>query len=271
MANDHYISRFLTKPWEVGQRRLHYYDFSQGTFGEASSESLFADEGLHAEATGKLLSRLVESPVSNYRAQVLRSSDGVALVDTRDWRVYRGLVGLTWLQVQRLLDASAERVTMTLDALLAQGEVVLDEMARLATEHHVLLGVTVPSKERLFFTETAYFPIPFVGAPPILGVPLSPRHFVALAPKSYDEQQLEEWLRTESTITAFSLGVGEGARKVVLPPDVLPARNQNPGALEQGLRQMRDSARELITALAKASAAGGLPAWGLAGAARKAP
>ncbi len=84
VANDHYISRFLTGPWEVGQRRLHYYDFASGRFGEASSESMFADEGIQTEATGKLLDRLVESPVSDYRARVLRSSAGSALVDTGD-------------------------------------------------------------------------------------------------------------------------------------------------------------------------------------------
>lgn len=167
--------------------------------------------GLHSETTGRLLDRLVESPVSDYRARVLRSSAGPALVDTGDWRVYRGLVGLTWFQVQRLLDARAEPVTMSLDQLLAQGETVLDEVARLATQRHALLGVTVSLTERLFFTEAAYFPIPLVGAPPILGVPLSPRHFVALAPKDYDEKQLRDWLNTASSITAFSLGVGARA------------------------------------------------------------
>jgi hypothetical protein len=127
-------------------------------------------------------------------------------------------------------------------------------MARLATEHHALLGVTVPSTERLFFTEAAYFPIPLVGAPPILGVPLSPRHFVALAPKDYDEKQVCDWLNTASSITAFSLGVGDRASRVVLPPEAVPARDQDPAAFEQGLRQMRDGARGLVTLLAKASA-----------------
>jgi hypothetical protein len=263
MANDHYISRFLTKPWEVGPRRLHYYDFASRKFDEASSESLFADENLHSEATGKVLDRLVESPVSDYRARVLRSSAGAALVDNGDSRVYRGLVGLTSLQGLRLLDARSMPVEMSLDELLAHGEVAFDEMAHRATEHYALLGVTVPSTARLFFTEAVYFPIPLVGAPPILGVPLSPRHFVALAPKAYDEKQLGDWLVTPSAITAFSLGVSKKVSKVILPPETVPVRDQNPAAFEQSLQQMRDDARGLVTALAKASAIAGLPAWGL--------
>src|SRR5258708_5495148 len=230
MPNDHYISRFLTKPWEIGHRRLHYYDFASAKFGDSSSESLFAAADLHTETTGKHLDRYVESPVSDYRARVLRASTGPALADTNDWRVYRGLVGLVWLQVQRLLDAKALPVEMNLDQLLTQAEAVFDAMPQLATRHHALIGVTVPSTENLFFTESVYFPIPLVGAPPILGVPLSPRHFVALAPTDYDKSQLRYWLNTPAAITAFSVGVGENAHRIVIPPDVLAPRHSHSAA-----------------------------------------
>jgi hypothetical protein len=110
---------------------------------------------------------------------------------------------------------------------------------------------------------TAYFPIPLVGAPPIVGVPLSPRHFVALAPKDYDAKQLRDWLNTASSVTAFSLRGGDRASRVVLPPEAVAARDQDPAAFEQGLRHMRDGARGLVTVLAKANAVAGLPAWGL--------
>src|SRR5262245_39171646 len=40
--NSHYISRFLTKPWEGQQRRLHFFDFASGQFDMGPSRHLFA-------------------------------------------------------------------------------------------------------------------------------------------------------------------------------------------------------------------------------------
>src|SRR5258708_34686159 len=93
MPNDHCISRFLTKPWEIGHRRLHYYDFASAKFGDSSSESLFAAADLHTETTGKHLDRYVESPVSDYRPPGLSASTSPALVNTNHRRPAPGSIG----------------------------------------------------------------------------------------------------------------------------------------------------------------------------------
>ena len=49
MANDHFISRFLTKRWEVHPgRMLHFFDFATSSFAAEPSATLFANDGLHA-------------------------------------------------------------------------------------------------------------------------------------------------------------------------------------------------------------------------------
>ena len=45
--NCHYISRFLTRPWEFGQRMLRFYDFDTDRFGVSSSRTMFSGEKLN--------------------------------------------------------------------------------------------------------------------------------------------------------------------------------------------------------------------------------
>lgn len=68
--NCHYISRFLTKPWEFGERQLRYYDFDEDKFDTKSSRSLFAEDGLNAQQVESWLS---DGPSSRSGAPVSRS------------------------------------------------------------------------------------------------------------------------------------------------------------------------------------------------------
>jgi hypothetical protein len=62
--NCHFVSRFLTKPWEFGQRRLHFYDVKTGRFGEKSSRYLFSRRGSNSGNIERRLDQLVETPLS---------------------------------------------------------------------------------------------------------------------------------------------------------------------------------------------------------------
>jgi hypothetical protein len=42
MANDHYVSRFHTAPWQAPDGNLHFYDYSSGAFGKRHAKALFA-------------------------------------------------------------------------------------------------------------------------------------------------------------------------------------------------------------------------------------
>jgi len=260
MANDHYISRFLTKPWEVGQRRLHFYDFKAGAFGERSSESLFALHGLHSERTGRLLDRLIETPVSNHRAEILRGG----MVDVRDnWKLYRALVSLIWLQPQRDGDAHQPGESkFSLDDLLADEEGLVDTLGSMAAEKYQLIGVELPANSfPLFFTEAVYFPIPMAAAKPLLAVPLTPGHFIALPEKGFPERPLRDYLAGLTTLSAFSIGLGGPVNQVLIPPSLLESRDRDPKEFENLLVEQRALCVQIFNTIGEMNQKLGFPSF----------
>ena len=263
MANDHYISRFLTKPWEIDQRVLRYYDFETHQFGERSSESLFAKDGLHLAETGKLLNQFVETPISQYRASVLTNGPGSSLVPSNEWKLYRALAALTFLHALREPD-SAHKGTVTLDRMLSPGEAIVDELGRKASEGFDLIGVTTPSREQLLFSERMIFPIPIVGTKPILAFPLTPSHFIGLAEKKFPESELRQWMATEGALSAFSTGANE-PRRVVLTPSWAAHSRSDPKSVEGVLVLFQSNAHSLFNLVGQACLLSGLPAFSVSG------
>jgi hypothetical protein len=262
MANDHYISRFLTKPWEVGQRQLWFYDFETDRFDWQSSESLFAAEGLHSKETGDRLNQLIETPVSRYRAATLAGGE-FAIGPDKDWKLFRALVALLRLQPQRHADKEREPDRkFTLDNLIAGGENFLDYMASEINKDYVLIGATLRNGAyEMCFTDAVYFPIPMIGSEPILAVPLTPGHFIALPRKSYQKRALEDWLASESSMSAFSVGLGGTAKKVVVPPGLQSAIRGDPAGLGASFRELRINCRQQFNIIGKANATLGFPSF----------
>jgi hypothetical protein len=249
MANDHYVSEFLTKPWGIGGRRprLHFYDFKRRVFDHCKAETLFAAEGLHTEQTGSTFNRLVENPVNQYRRRLLRGNG------TIDDRTYRALASFVWLQIQRGVDAREPgQSKFTLDDLVAQGEALIDAITKIVWTKHELLVVTLASDALpLYFTELVYFPIPMIGTAPMFAVPLTPRAFIALPEKGFPRQQLDDWRNDPSMLHAFSIGIGGQADRVVIPPEGLPARDNDPQAFSRMLRKSRALCRSVFNKMAE--------------------
>jgi hypothetical protein len=265
MANDHYISRFLTKPWEVGQRQLWFYDFKTDSFGRRSSESLFAEDGLHSQETGDRLNELIETPVSLHRAETV-NGDGILTIPGKNWKVFRALVALIRLQPQRHLDKEGAERRFTLDDMIGQGENFLDGLAAKTQEEYTLIAVTLRDGAfQMSFTDAVYFPIPMVGSEPVLAMPLTPGHFIALPRKGYQKSSLEEWLRSDSSISAFSIGLGGSAQRVIVPPGLQPSIKEEPDNVRKMLRELRSSCREIFNTIGQANAMVGLPSFTYSG------
>jgi hypothetical protein len=103
--NCHYITRFLTKPWEAVSRRrpgdqryLRYFDFDTETFEEASSRFLFAKDNLNPPEVEAWLNNLVETPLGRRRERIA-AGDPDAL---DDWKFYRAATLMLWLQGARM-------------------------------------------------------------------------------------------------------------------------------------------------------------------------
>ncbi len=261
MANDHFISRFLTKRWEVQPgKMLHVFDFATSTFDLKPSARLFADEGLHSVETGAALNTLIEQPVAQH-LRALETNPRASLPDPKSWPLFRALASLWWLQALRISDAKTPgELAFTLDQLLVNGEAVVDAIGVLARDRfHLFVANT---RERLFFTEVSAFPIPLPGGV-LLALPLSPHHFLTLAPRDLPaaETNLQAVMNASAMLSALSIGVGSGVRTIVLPPEMAPTNQGDELRIREGLLTLRDCARRLADTIGEASALVGLPSW----------
>jgi len=265
MANDHYVSEFLTSRWEGRGRNLHFYDFEKARFDKRSSKNLFAKRDINAPETESFLNKNIESPVSNFLHRAI--GDGKAagvLKPSEDGKLFRALVGLMHLQVQRFDDAHSSRggFDSTLNERVSSGTVYLDELAAITAEKESVLMVTLPGIEALFFGEMGYFVLPVVGGPPVRAVPLSPRHCFCIGPQGDAiHEQLIRLVNTDGMLSAFSVGVGRSPNRVVIPPQRFETLEEDPLALEKYILDMRDSATNVFNLIGQASAAVGLPTW----------
>ena len=263
MANDHFISQFLTKWWEVQPgRMLHYFDFETASFDVESSEHLFADRGLHTTETGERLNRLVEQPFAQH-LRVLESNPRANVPFPKSWRTFRAFAALWWLQPQRTSDATTPgELGMSLDQLLTYEEGAIDAIGKRTLDNFLMFVVRANVRERLFFTQAGSFLIP-VGNELSLALPLSPHHFLTLVRKTVHapEAALQKVLDVESMLSGLSIGVGSKVHRVVLPPEMVPTNDAERAQCRQGLLMLRTASRRIIDLLGEANEIVGLSTW----------
>src|SRR5215831_38219 len=101
MANQHYVSKFLTKTWERRPgRTLVYYDFELDRIEEAKGKDLFAQPDIHSVATERRLQELVEDPLARLWHRV--REEGIKEVS--DWRELRAAHLIFLTQASRFID-----------------------------------------------------------------------------------------------------------------------------------------------------------------------
>ncbi len=251
----HYNSRFLTQPWEVKDRFLRYFDFETRAVCVRSSKSLFAKPGMNSSASDRLMSKAFEKPVAEYRR---RSPIPGRLGQIKDHDEYRALLALFVMQIARTGGALVKEYSgMTVDQLLARGEVVFDEAFGVLNPRDEVIGLNLPERERLFFVGTGFFVVPLFGHRPVLAIPMTTTSCLIMKPRGTSNAAITHWFGTHLAFTAFSVGLGKHATRVVLPPDLVTPNDEIPGLL-QGLRGVARSAMNLTGVVNQAH---GLPGW----------
>lgn len=251
MPNDHYISRFLTRPWEYGQRNLRFVDLDDGRVHRRSSETLFAQHGLHSAATGAWLNSNFEQTVSQFHNR-LRVDPKIQPTSAEA----KALTKLLLFQARRFPCGAAEGA---IDAVARGALGDVDVLADAWWTQNRLLGVFAP-RENLFVTERSYFVLPIVGGPPVQCLPVMPTYFVAAVRRDQNCHEVDKLLATEGTATAFSVGVSDYARVVVVPPSL---HHNSPAELVTYVRDCRERARRIFELIYTASSIAGLQAWTL--------
>lgn len=220
--NSHFVSRFLTRPWEFGQRLLWYYDFDTDRFARHSSRTLFAAVGLNSPEVERRLDELIETPISNARENLLRPGGGEAAVDL-EWPLFRALALLLLLQPFRVAEPAAG--LSTLEEIVSRPDADVDAIATSISERYRLSRFTVAPELPLIYPSAGYFPLVGQrregGCATALAIPLSPSHVVVGEPRGVEWESGPDVWRMNGCAFIANHSVGHQSRRVVIHPNAM--------------------------------------------------
>jgi len=249
--NCHYISRFLTKPWEFEDRRLWYYDFDNDTFGRAPSKYLYAEDEINSSEVETWLKQTLEDPVALVRPRLMKA-DPRAL---DDWRFFRAAVLMLWLQGFRASSVEGMEDRRHLDEIARMPIEHLDAMVQMiGRDFSLRLAFTI-------WTDDKFYPlsVPSQGTFVVqvadsgcasgfslgVGLPLDPRcALVALPVENRGKLDLSG---LRQSLANYSVGLSH-SRRVVLHPDVRSLPEEH---LRRDLHELREINDSLPTNLHK--------------------
>ncbi len=224
--NSHFVSRFLTTPWEHGDRMLSYYDFEEDRVRFASSRSLFAREGTNTAEVESRLNQLIETPIAAARAQLWADTREVS--QDLEWPLYRALALLLLLQPFR--SANSMGAPQTLEEIISRRDEDIDGLAHAIGTRWQLTRITVSNRSPLVYPSAGYFPLlcaPMGGRCSFgLAIPLSPIHAFVGVPHNVQPGQTEHW-RTHGAGFVSNYSVGHRSSVVVVHPSVVSALSEN--------------------------------------------
>jgi hypothetical protein len=230
--NCHFVSRFLTKPWEFGQRRLYFYNVKTGRFDDKSSRSLFARRGINSAEIEHRLDQLIETPLASAIKDWGREpQDRVIPID--DWPAFRALALIFMMQVPRgAQDASLAR---ELAEMCSWPDSKADEYAHGMNQVYTIGTFRPPATFPLFYPSKGYFMIPLIGDPPLhcgaMAIPLTERLAIVSVPRSFEEERFRAILSLGGGEFVCNMSVGTNAERVVVHPSVMArARPEDLGA-----------------------------------------
>jgi hypothetical protein len=181
--NCHFVSRFLTTPWEHGQRQLWYYDFAGDEVRSSSSRSLFAVGGANTLKVEARLNQVIETPISMAIARLVDSNH-----ELLEWPVFRAVSLL--LMLQPLRSSKRPEHAERLEETVTRTDAELDEFASAAQASYQIGRVTVRNDAPLLFPAAGFFPL--VGRNDdgtwgmAIALPVGGRHVFIAVPRAMD-------------------------------------------------------------------------------------
>jgi hypothetical protein len=254
VANDHYIPRFLTRPWEYAERRLRYFDFCNGRYEDVPSRQLFARLHLNSRHLETWLNETIETPLSRYVHGLQKSNSALA---PKDWSSLRGLALFFILGPQRIAEASGERSALGLEELATWTESKIDDVARWVHQRFKFAVVATPYE--MFFTEFVSFAYPMPESP-VLAVPLGPWHALIAYEGPLPTADLLRHV-DPSQLANFSVGIGRKVNRVILGPGWRAHSVNAPEHVRDHLFEVREGAVRIFNLVGEMSQRAGLKGW----------
>jgi len=246
--NCHFVSRFLTTPWEFGERQLHFYDVKTRMFGQRSSKNLFAVAGLNSDEIEARINRLVETPLARAIVDLARSSgpDGYSI---SDWSIYRALALLFHFQVARA--AVLSRGEGDLATLCSWPDEQIDQLAWASHQRYRFITVRAHRGSPFFYPSKGYFVIPLAFAsalmPGAIAIPLTENWAVASVPTEIDTEQLTQLLSYAGGGLASNASVGTNSELLVIHPSVMACTKED--EIRQHIEEMQANNLTLLQEL----------------------
>lgn len=260
--NCHFVSRFLTTPWEYGQRRLSYFDFDEGRVCSQSSKTLFALRDANTPKVEASLNRLIETPVSQAMAKLTdMQTESEELLE---WTLSRALSLLLMLQPTRSTKDGKQRER--LEETVMRSDAELDRIAAEAQACYQLGRITVRNDVPLLYPAAGFFAVVAKGKngeyAAGIAIPVASRHvFVAVRRLLDWDTATTQWAANGAAPVA-NASVGTSNRVVIpqsaidaLQPEQIAARMHR---LRSETRQLLDLAQEFNGALHRLNAEFGL-------------
>ncbi|MBI4391420.1 MAG: hypothetical protein HY575_05995 [candidate division NC10 bacterium] len=222
--NCHFVSRFLTKPWEFGQRQLWYYDFDRRKIEKQSSRTLFAKVGRNTAEIEKLLNELIETPISN-AIRTLVPSGAIDNVEISEWRLFRALNLLLLLQCSRASEKESHR--SKLGQALSWDETTLDQLVRACGQTHIIVGLRGHSGAPFCYPSHGFFAIPVRqrsgSFAAIYAIPLTEYFAVAKVRRDVNMDDTFQKITCCQKGYVSNSSVGTIASRVIIHPSVIEA------------------------------------------------
>lgn len=221
--NCHFVSRFLTKPWEFGQRQLWYYDFESKQIRKKSSKKLFAQVGRNTAETEKRLNELIETPISN-AITTLVPREAIDNVEIREWRLFRALVLLLLLQCSRVSEKGSRH--SQLGEMLSWDETTLDQLVLACQQTDMIVGLGGHPEAPFCYPSHGLFALP-IRQPSgsfstIYAIPLTEYFAVARVPRDVNMNDIFQKTTCQGGYLSNS-SVGTTASKVIIHPSAIEA------------------------------------------------
>lgn len=248
MANNHYVSRFLTRKWETEDRALYYYDFDTQTVGKRPSRILFARRGLNDPEVEKRLNTIIENPLASSLPRLLSPGQDFE-IPIADWKLFRALALLLPTQTSRIVALSGREPAI--EELILRPETDLDGMAKAFDSLFVMCRANVLDvRYPLAYPSHGFFAIPcpriLGGYDVAFGIPVTPRcAFVAVPRTSNPRASLEWWSSNESKLLCKA-SIGLRASTVVVHQNLFARSPDGGKRLGAALEEMRDELRILF-------------------------
>ena len=213
--NNHYISKYLTKPWEIQLGKVRIFDYGKKEFREEDTEYLFTKQELFTQEEENFFNKYIET-ISRQELSTIEEKD----FRTTKWKNYRALVLLLWDLVGRMT-AAKDGDTRSVKFFTNLDEDGLNQMVKAIEEQFKLAVLTVPDDGRLFFpSNLILFAFDATTGHCGFGIPFEQRKILFSIPKGANFEYLTQLCKNHFFInTSMGNSITEF---VIVSPDLEP-------------------------------------------------